>query len=98
MSAAIITETLGQWPFAAVASNPGAWCEITEAHADEMLSVMPPIYFSGGFAVGEAMRSDSAGRNTYLAIVNKGARYFARELARADMAPEAMAIRYGGAV
>jgi len=50
------------------APKPWSWHKITQADADYCLEVLPPIYFSGGFAVSEPVMHDERGRPIYLCI------------------------------
>lgn len=56
------------------------WTEISEERFDYLLGVVPPIkYFFGGFAVGEAMDHDEAGRPIYQICRAVGGKYFQTE-------------------
>lgn len=50
------------------APKPWNWRQITERDADYCLEVLPPIYFSGGFAVSEPVIHDKQGRPVYLCV------------------------------
>lgn len=54
--------------WAKVEKQPGAWVEITDEDYWEALEVMPPIYFSGGFAVSEPTRHTAEDVPVYLCI------------------------------
>jgi hypothetical protein len=72
------TETIGVWPWDAVRENPGQWCAISEEHAEYCLNVLPPIYFDGGFAVGEAIDGEiGTGTPRYLALTRRNDRPYA---------------------
>ena len=67
------------------APKPWPWRAITEADADYCLEALPPIYFSGGFAVSEPVMHDDADRPVYLCVRRERShthgqpdRYFAR--------------------
>jgi hypothetical protein len=60
--------------------NPGTWIPITEDEHDELLGVLPPIYFPGGFAVSEAIRHNGQGQPVYLCVRKAGGCHFAQEL------------------
>lgn len=72
-------------PFDAVRGD--TWTETTEEHYYEALEAVPPIYFRGGFAMGEA---HSGGGTIYYAFSVVDGRYFARLLSLAE-APAAVA-------
>jgi len=64
-------DTTAQYPWTAAKDNPGAWCSITETYYWELLNVLPPLYFPGGFAVSEPIRDSDQG-TIYLCVVTKG--------------------------
>lgn len=66
------------------------WTEVSEDVYQSSLDVLPPIYFPGGFFVGEAANSDERGVPTYHAFVKRGGRFFLRECA-VDKHAEALA-------
>lgn len=70
----------------AAASDPSAWHPMTAAEAEYCLNVLPPLYFKGGFAVPEAVRTGSDGRSVYLCVVHRGGQPFCREMAYTDAA------------
>ncbi len=73
----VLESTAGTWPWEACKANPGTWCEVSEEHADYCLSVLPPRYFPGGFAVSEAVRFDCAEDDElYLSVVGWRGRSF----------------------
>jgi len=75
------------------AKHSPAWVRVKPEEADYCLNVLPPICFPGGFAVSEPIRFDHLERHVYLAIVSAGGKVWAKELASADMAAEAQALR-----
>ena len=80
-------------PWKAAASDPESWHATTFDRAEELLNVMPPIYFPGGFAVGEAIRHDSEGRAVYLAVAMTPGCTWVRELAIKDAPAAVVALR-----
>lgn len=56
------------------------WFETTERLWWHFLEVLPPIYFHGGFFVSEPADHTPAGIPIYSALVQRGSRYFIREL------------------
>lgn len=84
--------TAGKWPWDAAKENPGAWCRITEAHYWELLGVLPPKYFPGGFAVSEPIRDVPEG-TVYLCVVAKGNSYYCKATTIAEASREALLIR-----
>jgi hypothetical protein len=57
------------------------WREVSEAHYDEMLGVVPPALMTGlGFLVGEPMRHNRNGEPEFCAFANMGGRFFAADV------------------
>lgn len=95
----------GQWPFPAVTearkSGKPIWVEINEKHADEVLGVLPPLYFKGGFMVSEPATHvirDGKEMPVYAAVVSvnrslAAPRYFMRELPFCDAVEAAAELR-----
>jgi hypothetical protein len=77
------------WPLVSDAYRAGSsdWFETTEERADDALGAVPPIYFRGGFFMGEPAAHDDRGKTVYAAFVKIGARYFCREVAVDLIAP-----------
>jgi len=78
------------------APKPWPWREIPEADADYCEGVLPPIYFSGGFAVSEPVTDDERGRPIYLCVKvershthGQPGRYFAKLSTIHDVDPKA---------
>lgn len=74
-----------RWPYPTItqASANGLWTEVSQAHYDEMLGVVPPQLYvpPGGFFVGENAGSDAQGRPIASLFVSLGRRrYFARNV------------------
>jgi hypothetical protein len=65
-------------PWTLAATDPTRWHEISRAKSDELLSTLPPIDFTGGFAVSEAIRHEG-GSAVYLCVVNARGRWWVRE-------------------
>lgn len=88
-----IIDLRGASPYPAVtdARKAGArtWFEITEEQSMEFLEAVPPIYFSGGFFVGEAAAHDARGVAVHAAIVSRNGRHFMREIATDRQSVEA---------
>jgi uncharacterized protein DUF1419 len=83
-----------RWPFDVMAENPDTWVRITPEDYDYMLNVLPPIYFSGGFAVSEAYDDDpETGEPRYATVVQAGFKFYVRHLPKSRMAAEATALR-----
>jgi hypothetical protein len=56
------------------------WEEISNDRFNELLGAVPPAkYFPGGFAVGEALYHDDAGRAVYQLCREVGGKHFATE-------------------
>lgn len=99
----LIANPDGQWPFTlpeyaavprdtATADQP--WVEVSAQHADDLLGAVPPLYFAGGFAVGEAADSDpETGAARYFAVCKAGDKYWGRHVPRATMADAARELR-----
>jgi hypothetical protein len=63
---------------AAEQDAPVEWQEVTAERFEEMLNVLPPIYFPGGFLVSEPCDHHArTGRPRYSAFRQEGGRYFA---------------------
>jgi len=65
-------------PWTVAKADPTRWHEISAAKVEELNNVLPPIDFSGGFAVSEAIRHDGAAA-VYLCVVNVGGKWWAKE-------------------
>src|SRR5216117_3994445 len=85
----MIVNSIGEWPFPKATlsrqayPHPGGdWFEISEAHGNDLLNVLPPIYFPGGFFVSEPADHDASGRPVYAAVVRVNGRWFLRECAQ----------------
>jgi hypothetical protein len=57
------------------------WTEIDQDVADRLQGAVPPIYFKGGFFMGEPANIDARGVNIYSAVVRINGRYFLRDVA-----------------
>ena len=80
-----IIDSRQAWPFPAITEarkTPGAWVEISEAHADQLLEAVPPIYIPGGFMVSEPASHDHDDMPILCAVVKYTGRYYAREMRR----------------
>lgn len=91
-----------QWPYPAVTearrAGRGDWFKISAERADELLNVLPPIYFKGGFFVSEPASHEVRkvpGSQTrfvhmpvYSAVCKVGESHYLREVA-ADRIGEA---------
>lgn len=75
-----LRDSRNAWPFPAVtdASRGGEWTEISEAHADDLLNVLPPVYIPGGFMVGEEVAYDDERGPLFTAVINVGGRRLAQ--------------------
>lgn len=83
------------------AADETAWHPMSEEEAEYCLNVLPPIYFSGGFAVSEPIRDSYSfdlhpGGQVFLAVVRWNGRPYCRELTRAAMEPEALKLKSDG--
>ena len=72
------------WPEVSDARKRGdtSWFESTEDRHDYSLGVLPPIYFPGGFFMGEAADADERDVAIFSAWVCANGRYFVREIPR----------------
>lgn len=70
--------TAGTWPPEAFKLNPGQWCRCSQEHADYFLGVLPPIYFPGGFACSEPWTHLDNGTPTYLCVITRGRKPYAK--------------------
>lgn len=84
-------EGMNYWK--AAGNDSTAWHPMTADEAEYCLNVLPPIYFSGGFAVSEPLRHDAKGRPVYLCVVRVGPVPYCRELALSDAADCALKLR-----
>jgi len=71
------------------APKPWGWRKITKADANYCLEVLPPIYFSGGFAVSEPVIHDGAGRPVYLCVKRERGGFCAKLSTIAEVDPKA---------
>ena len=76
-----IIDLLGEWPFPIAPEIVGHWLIISEEHRDAMNGALPPIYFKGGWFMGEAARHDLRGVAVHAAVVHRGDTYYMREVA-----------------
>jgi hypothetical protein len=76
-------EEVNPWPWITHARRTGeaAWFEVTEEFRDEAINALPPIYFSGGFFLGEPAAHTDRGVPVHAAFTKRGRSYFAREVA-----------------
>jgi len=81
------------WPFDKLRHPCAEWAEIAEEHYWHALEVLPPLYFRGGFAIGEAANHTADDVPVHCCIVTVRGRYFARELPMDIAAREAEALR-----
>lgn len=83
MTAAKVVPLGTAWPFPAVTEDRwaggSAWFETTEQHLMDALCALPPVYFPGGFFMGEPAAHDERGVTIYSAWVRIGERCFVRE-------------------
>lgn len=88
MSAKII-DSKHQWPWPLVSdlrrAGQTAWVEVDEDAAYQMLTAVPPLYFRGGFFMGEAATHILHPRTSdmipvYAAVVKIDERHFVREV------------------
>ena len=84
-----IHDSIGKWPFPLVTGLRHAgsrdWVEIDQAQSDDMLCALPPIYFKGGFFMGEAaahVEIDGRVVPVYAAVAEVAGRHFVREFPR----------------
>lgn len=83
-----ILDSMTQWPYPAVTdarrtddpNGTTTWVEIDQERADYFLDVLPPIYFRGGFFVGEPASHDERGVAVHAAVVQHQERFFMREV------------------
>lgn len=76
---AIIDLTGADWIWPA-AETPGTWHEISEAHHDQQLGCLPPIWCEGGFLMSEAKRHDGDGIAVRSYFVTHRGRFFVQEV------------------
>ena len=80
-------------PWTSAAADPTAWHATTNERREELMNVLPPIYVSGGFGVGEPIRHDDEGRPVYLCVATVNGQTWVRELPRDEMALAILALR-----
>lgn len=66
---------------------------VTEEDRDHMLEALPPVYFPGGFCMGEPADHTAQYIPVYAAVVKAGGHYYARELPINIAAAEGAALR-----
>ena len=101
-----ITDSRDAWPLPAIteaSKHPNTWVEISEAHTDDLLNAVPPIYIPGGFMVGEPADHDADGCPIYCAVIGLNGRNFARHLRyderkRALLQAQAAYLQYRAAI
>lgn len=71
------------WSAITIARRAGSadWFITTEERAMDALGALPPIYFRGGFFMGEASAHDERGHPVYTAFVKIGDVYYCRDVA-----------------
>lgn len=68
------------WPWPAASDDRESWHETNEERWWYALEVLPPIYFEGGFFMGEPAIHDRRGVPVHAAFVKMAGRYFVREI------------------
>lgn len=83
------------WPRVSEARRAGepTWFETTEERWWHLLEVLPPVYFAGGFCMGEPADSDARGVAVHAAVLRIRGRFFVRELPLDRCAEEARRLR-----
>lgn len=90
-----IIDSKTQWPWPLVSDirrrNETAWVEVDEDAAYQMLTAVPPLYFKGGFFMGEPATHVLHPRTAdmvpvYAAVVKINDRHFVREVPQTTVA------------
>ena len=87
-----------EWAYPAIEQDwhegRDTWREVSEEFYGEALEVLPPVYVSGGFMVGEPHSHNAAGDEIRALFAEVGGKFYARMCARRDANTATLALRH----